>query len=240
MDLSRVILVAVGIVLVVYDVVGVCFLINDHAVVHSCRATDKDVHAIWPTNLWSYCLVSVLLGTLVAIVLIRTPFGETIERVRTHLTRIKGKKLADGLADERDNVKDIEITPRMKFGLTPNLPDWLFLCAGSSAFCTATILGVMAFWGYVELFMTRPVCSDKTVAFDEVQLWQFGRVTFFAQLVIAIVLSVVGMLYWSAPFVLELTFPEPRIVPTPRRLNGVYGATSPHPFPGSGQMPLRP
>lgn len=239
MDLSKIILIVLCILLFVYDAVGFYFLIKDYEVVHGCKATDEDVHAIWETNLWSYCLVSVLLGTFVAVLLIRTPFGKTVEAMQLHLAKMRGKKMADSRIDELEGLKEMEVTPRVKFGLLPNLPDWLFLCAGSAAFCTATVLGILAFWGYVELFMTRPVCSDRRVAFEELQLWQFGHVTFVGQVVVGITLSILGMAYWITPFLLELTFPEPRPV-VPRQPSMPYGAAAPTPYPGSSRTPTRP
>jgi len=130
-------------------------------------------------------------------------------------------------------MSDDALGGRTKFGLMPNLPDWLFLAVGSCCFLVAACLGILAFWGYVELFQARPHCSDINVAFEELHLWHFGRVTFFIQLVLSIALGVLGTVCWSVPFLLELSLPEPTVSVSGR---GPYGAAPGRPGPLAEQM----
>lgn len=223
----------VGALVVVYDVVGIIYLMKDYAVVHTCHASDEDVHAIWPTNLWTYCLVSVALGSVLAFLLLRAPWGRSKDAIELHVTRMRGGKLSKSRIDAVPNVSD-ELGGRPKFGLMPDLPDWLFLCVGSSCLIVSACLGVLAFWGYVELFEARPHCSDIRVAFEELHLWHFGRVTFFIQLVVSIILAVIGSICWAVPFLLELSSPRQEISVGPGR--GPYGAAPGRPGPLADQV----
>jgi len=223
-------IIVVAVVVVVYDVVGILFLMKDHDIVHTCHASDEDVHAIWPTNLWTYVLFSVILSSLLALMLLRAPWGKSVDAVELHISRLRGK-VSKARVDAP--ISDGVFGEKVKFGLMPNLPDWLFLCVGSCCFLVAGCLGILAFWGYVELFQARPHCEDVRVAFEELNLWHFGRVTFIIQVVMSIVLAVVGLVCWSVPFLLELTLPEPT-VSLPGR--GPYGAAPGRPGPLAEQV----
>jgi hypothetical protein len=224
-------LVIVAALVIIYDVFGIIFLVKDHDVVHTCHASDDDVHAIWSTNLWTYCLFSVILGSLLAVMLTRAPWMRSKDALDLHVSRLRGGKLSKGVIDPI-SMSDDAIGGRTKFGLMPNLPDWLFLCVGSCCLLVAGVLGLLAFWGYVELFQARPHCRDVKVAFEELHLWHFGRVTFIIQLVMSIMLAVIGAVCWAVPFLLELSLPEPT-VSLPGR--GPYGAAG-RPGPLADQM----
>merc|ERR1719171_1098119 len=94
-----------------------------------------------------------------------------------------------------------------KYGLMPTLPDWLFLWIGTAFLAGATVALVFAFWGYSELFMARSWCKDNKTAFQELDLWHFGRVNFVLQIVAGSILFLWGIMYWAAPFCLELSTP---------------------------------
>lgn len=217
---------------IVYDVVGVIYLIKDYDVVRTCKASDEDVHAIWSTSLWTYCLFSIILSSVFALMLSRAPWTRSIDAAELHLSRIGGGKVAKGRVDESP-INDDALGGRVKFGLMPSLPDWLFLCVGSCCFLVAACLGILAFWGYVELFQARPHCHDINVAFEELHLWHFGHVTFIVQLVVGVTLAVIGLICWALPFLFELSLPEPSVSPPTR---GPYGAAPGRPGPLADQM----
>lgn len=225
-------LIVVGVLVIAYDVCGIIFLIKDHDVVHTCHASDEDVHAIWSTNLWTYCCFSVILSSVLALMLTRAPWSRSRDAIELHVSRLRGSKVSKGRIDSTP-MSDDALGGRTRFGLMPNLPDWLFLCVGSCCLLVAGVLGILAFWGYVELFQARPHCSDIRVAFEELHLWHFGRVTFFIQLIMSIALAVVGAVCWAVPFLLELSLPEPT-VSVPGR--GPYGAANGRPGPLADQM----
>eukprot|EP00746_Dinoflagellata_sp_MGD_P165468 gnl/MRDRNA2_/MRDRNA2_94759_c0_seq1.p1 gnl/MRDRNA2_/MRDRNA2_94759_c0~~gnl/MRDRNA2_/MRDRNA2_94759_c0_seq1.p1 ORF type:complete len:236 (+),score=13.71 gnl/MRDRNA2_/MRDRNA2_94759_c0_seq1:140-847(+) len=228
-------LILVAALVIVYDVLGIIFLIKDHDVVHTCHASDEDVHAIWSTNLWMYCLISVILGSLLAIMLTRAPWARSKDAIELHVSKLRGGKLSKGRIDSTP-MSDDALGGRTKFGLTPNLPDWLFLGVGSCCLLVAGVLGILAFWGYVELFQARPHCSDIRVAFEELHLWHFGRVTFFIQLVMSIMLAVIGSVCWAIPFLLELSLPDPQVKVQFHPGQGPYGAAQGRPGPLADQM----
>lgn len=225
--------IVIGALVIVYDIVGIVFLMKDYDVVHTCHASDEDVHAIWPTNLWTYVFVSVFLSTVLAFMLLRAPWSRSKDAIDLHITRMRGGKLSKSRIDAVPIAEDA-LGGRSKFGLVPTLPDWLFLCVGSCCLVVAACLGILAFWGYAELFLARAHCSDIRVAFEELHLWHFGRVTFFIQMVVGIVLAIIGTVCWAVPFLLELSLPEQDISAVPGR--GPYGAAPGRPGPFADQM----
>lgn len=198
-----------GAALLAYDGLGILFLMRDRDVVHSCHASNSRVHAIWPTSLWVYVLFSLVFATLFTGVLMAVPLKRSIDAARKHLNRHH-----NGM--HKPDPRSAFNAPALKFGLLSTLPDWLFLWVGSALIMASMALMILAFWGYFELFMARPWCDDKKTAFEELDLWHFGRVTFFLQIVAGAILFLWGLLYWSAPFFLELTTPSS---PSPRLLD---------------------
>merc|ERR1719265_191427 len=102
-----------------------------------------------------------------------------------------------------------------RYGLMPSLPDWLFLWIGTALLAGATVALVFAFWGYSELFLARPWCKDNKTAFQELDLWHFGRVNFVLQIIAGLILFTWGILYWATPFFLELSTPVDNTPNTP-------------------------
>lgn len=185
--------------IVVYDVAGVIFLSRDEEVASHCRASNIKMHIIWPTTLWHYVAMSLVVTTVVGVFLaLFVPVGRSNEELRWHI------------ADMMQRNQSPRLMPMMvggrKFGLA--LPDWLLLSVGVAFVGAGIVVGLMAFWGYFEIFATRVWCDDKKTAFEELDLWKFARQTFLAQVSVAPVLFVVGFLHMVAPFFMELTLPS--------------------------------
>lgn len=174
-------------VLALYDVIGIYFLVKDYGVVHGCASSNRDVHIIWPTSLWSYVLASLVFITGFTFALAAMPMKKSVDAARKNFSA-KGRRINSA-----------------KYGLMPTLPDWLFLWIGTAFLAGATVAMVFAFWGYSELFMARPWCKDTKTAFEELDLWHFGRVNFILQIVAGSILFLWGIVYWAAPFCLELS-----------------------------------
>lgn len=183
--------------LVVYDIFGIFYLIQDYDVVHRCKASNDSVQVIWPTNLWVYVLLSTIMFTILTACLLVVPLRKSVEAIAKHTSR--GKK------GKRSSEFSLTGRSVLKYGLLPSLPDWLFLAHGSALMAVAMVFGILAFCGYFELFMARSWCEDKTAAFEELDLWHFGRVSFFAQIVSGSILFLWGVVYWAMPFWFELT-----------------------------------
>lgn len=181
------------IALVIYDGFGIWFLCRDYSTVQECHASNRDAHAIWPTNLWTYVLFSVITVSFASLIIIAAPLGRSVEA---------GRKTVKRNASPRDTEE--ALGRRTKFGLIPSRPDWLFLWIGSILICIGLVFAIVGFWGYWELFMARPWCSSNKAAFSELDLWHFGRLSFFLQIVASILLFMWGIAYWSAPCLFEL------------------------------------
>lgn len=196
-------------ILAVYDCFGVFFLVHDYDVVHDCQASNRDVHVIWPTNLWFYVLVSVVTATVFTLGLLAVPLGKSFESVEKRLNNKGKKKGRRGMNSE----VGFNGQPVVKYGLLmPSLPDWMFLMHGTALIGASLFLGILAFGGYFELFMSRSWCKDKTSAFEELDLWHFARVTFFMQAILGSILFLWGIVWWAMPIWFDLTEPD--------RLNG--------------------
>lgn len=190
--------IVVAAISAVYDIFGIWFLIKDYDVVHSCKASNPDVHVVWTTNLWVYVLLSVLLSILFTIGIFMVPFRKSADAIQKQL---KGRR--------RPPRDELDGRSRVKYGYLPSLPDWLLLAHGTALIMGSLLLGILAFCGYTELFVARPWCEDKSTAFEELDLWHFGRLTFFLQLIFSIVLFLCGVCYWMMPFFFELNEPDP-------------------------------
>jgi len=192
--------VAVAVPVAIYDIVGTYYLWKDFDVVVNCKASNVDVHVIWPTNLWVYILLSVIITSLstVALLLISIPQGlKAIKRFN------KQRRRKGGYWDENQ-----------RYGLADDLPDWLFLMHGTALLFISMMHALLAFMGYFELFSARPWCEDKKTAFEELSLWHFGRVTFVLQIVFAALFFLWGTFYWAMPFFFEILEPDPAQVDT--------------------------
>lgn len=178
---------------VIYDGLGILFLCRDYSTVQECRASNKDSHAIWPTSLWTYVLFSLIAATFATLMIIAAPISRSVET---------GRKTIKRNASPRDGSE--LLGRRSKYGLVPARPDWLFLWIGSIMICISLVFALIAFWGYWELFMARPWCATNKAAFEELDLWHFGRVSFILQIIAGLCLFMWGVAYWSAPCLFEL------------------------------------
>lgn len=173
-----------------YDVMGILFLVRDGDVMRFCRATSSKVHVIWQTSLWTYVLASLVAATMVA-------FGMTflvpVQRTNSELRRYLSGISKGHLGTNRSPYQ--------------SLPDWDLLAIGAAFIASGLYLCLMAFWGYFELFVARVWCDDKKTAFEELDLWKFGRVSFWMQAIGGIVVITSGVLYLIMPFVMELLSP---------------------------------
>lgn len=176
-----------------YIAIGAYYLYNDYDVVHSCKASNEQVHIIWPTSLWTYVLFSLCFAGAFAVMLLMMPIRQSFQKMKPE----KPKYVRGGSGQK--------LAPQApKFGILPNLPDWLFLVVGSAMMFQSIAICMLAFWGYAELFLARPWCEDKKTAFEELDLWYFGQVTLFLQIGVGILTFCWAMLYWAIPFCFEL------------------------------------
>jgi len=179
--------------LAIYVGIGVLYLSRDYATVQNCHASNKDAHAIWPTSLWTYVLFSLVTATFASLLIVVAPLSRSVEAGRKTMKRNASPREPNELLGRRT-----------KYGLVPARPDWLFLWIGSIMICISLVFAIIAFWGYWELFMARPWCTKTTAAFEELDLWHFGRVSFILQIVASIMLFLWGVAYWSAPCLFEI------------------------------------
>lgn len=186
-------------VVAVYDVLGVVFLVRDANVMSFCRPSSDRVHVVWQTSLWTYVLASLVFTTSVACMLtFVVPVGRTNSEVQKHMS---------GVASGHGGTSYMSMN--VSGGRKPfqQLPDWDLLAVGSAFISAGLLLGLMAFWGYFELFVARVWCDDKKTAYEELDLWKFGRFSFWGQAIGGVVLFVAGFLYLTVPFLMELTSP---------------------------------
>lgn len=182
-------------ILFVYDGIGALFLVRDYGVVSSCRASNSSAHAVWPTSLWTYVLFSLIFTSVFGAALALLPVKRTLDAARKHIKGGRSRMANDAFS--------------LKYGLLATLPDWLFLWVGSVLILASLGMFILAFWGFFELFMARPWCDGQKTAFEELDLWYFGRVTFVLQIIIGTILLLWGILYWGAPMFLEATMITP-------------------------------
>lgn len=181
----------------IYDGIGIYFLVKDYDVVHSCHASNRKVHVVWNTNVWIYVLASVILATGCLVVLLLVPLKKGFQHLQKQMRKYKRPPRKNGL-----NAKPI------KWGLVDGLPDWLFLMHGFAMMLLAVVFGIVAFCGYYELFAARPWCDNPKTAFEELDIWHFGRITYWMQLVLTVVFFLWGLSWWAMPFIFELSQAE--------------------------------
>lgn len=189
--------ISVAIVSLIYSGIGIWFLVKDYEVVHGCKASNRDVHVVWPTNLWVYVLLSIALAVVFSVTVFLVPFRKSVDAIQKQM---RGRRRT-----QRDEISG---RPKLKYGYMPSLPDWLLLAHGTALIVGSLLMGILAFCGYVELFLARPWCEDKSAAFEELDLWHFGRVTFFLQLIFTVIFFLSGMCYWMMPLFFELNEPD--------------------------------
>lgn len=190
-------LLLLGVLILVYDICAIVFLARDHDVVHSCHASTQGVHVIWKTNLWVWLLISMLTTTLAGAAMSFLPAGKALDALRRHGRRrqkMQRRRLGD---------MDGESQRPVRFG--DDLPDWIFLSQGTALLCGASVFFILAFCGYFELWASKPWCEDRKTAFEELDIWFFGRFSFFLQIVLGSILLVFGIVNWIIPFCLEAT-----------------------------------
>lgn len=195
--------------LFIYVAMGITFLVRDHLVVSRCHPSNDSVHVIWETSLWTYVLWSVIFAVGdCAMFLMLQPVLRVVEALQKVQESRKKQRDHDRGPFSIDSEFDMMQRRRARFGITDDLPDWIFLLHGTAFMALATATGILAMFGYYELWVAKPWCEDRNAAFEELDLWYFGRATFYFQLISVTFLSVLGVLFWSLPFTLELTDPE--------------------------------
>lgn len=209
--------------LCIYVAMGITFLVRDHHVVSRCHPSNDSVHVIWETSLWTYVLWSVIFAVGdVAMFLTLQPVLRVVEALqKVQESRRKHRDNVDKIGPfSFDSELDMMQRRRARFGIMDDLPDWIFLLHGTAFLALATATGILAMFGYYELWAAKPWCEDRNAAFEELDLWYFGRATFYFQLISVTFLSVLGILFWALPFTLELSDPDPErapILPNQRR-----------------------
>lgn len=212
------------------------FLVADYNVISDCNLSGR---VVWPTTLWHYVLLSALAGPAVAFTLYSAPLHRTFEAVQM-------------LAAARNFPELLEDSTPRKFGIQPSMPDWLLMCCGAWLVGVGCFLEILAYWGYCELFLTRAMCSDIHVVYEEISLWGFGKFTWVLQVFMGGLFVLFGASCWGSPVLLEVRFPSatgrlpsgaPHSPPTPPSPPGgerytpvqSYGATQRQLPPPGGQ-----
>lgn len=176
-----------------YDVVGAYFLWSDYRVVHNCSVASQLDRGLWPwTNLWMFILASLVLLTLLVGIFIASPVTSSVEEAWRFICRRKPGLEVGPKAGRRPN------------GNTKESQDFLFLWNGCLDAATALLLGIFAYWGYNELYVDRPWCRDRDIAFAETHLWRFGQFTLVLECILGALALAGCFFFWSLPFCFEL------------------------------------
>lgn len=192
--------------LLTYTIVGIVHLARDYIVVHRCHSS-TNVHVIWQTSLWTYVLSSLILAGFGSIVLLYLPFGRVVEAFEHQISSRRRRKKNSSAYTMEDEFERMQ-RRRTRFGVMDELPDWMFLLVGTVMMGLAVVTFIFAMFGYSELYLAHPWCEDKHAAFEELNLWHFGRFTFIVQLCLGILFSIMGVLFWAMPCIFELIDPD--------------------------------
>jgi len=191
--------------LLAYCTCGIVYLTKDYMAVHRCHSS-SNVHIIWETSLWIYVLLSLIFSGITVVVLFSLPFARVVDAFHYQMEsrRVKQKPLSSSWEDEFERMQ----RRRTRFGVMDELPDWIFLLIGTAMMGLAVATFILAMFGYSELYLAHPWCEDKSAAFEELDLWRFGHVTFILQLCLGVFFSVMGVCFWALPLIFELIDPE--------------------------------
>lgn len=191
----------VSVVVLLYEIVGLYFLVLDRQVVEGC-SVERGI--VWSVTLWHYILASLIFAPLGTFLILRLPHRRMAESVDLHCRRWNLDEPA-----LREHFRHDEKTSN-KFGFTASMPDWLFMAMGTVMLFVAMVLALLAFWGHSQLFVLRTQCKDISIAFKEIGLWRFGLLTFVLQVILGGFLALCSLLFLAAPFCLEATLPPRR------------------------------
>lgn len=175
----------------VYSLSALYYLFMDYNTIRDCNTGGR---VIWPTTLWHYVLVSMIAGPVAVFALYGAPLHRTFEAVQMLSAARKFPELLE------------DATPR-KFGIQPSMPDWLLMCCGAWFVGVGSCCEVLAYWGYFELFLTKAVCRNISLVYEQIDLWRFGKVTWVLQAVAGGLFVLLGLLCWVSPLVLEAMMP---------------------------------
>jgi len=217
---SLVFTAVVAVALFIYSTAAIVFLVRDFETVSQCHASSMVMHAVWETNLWTYVLISLLFTLAGGALLLSLPAHKVVDVFRRQL-ELRSERRATSkhpftMEDEFDRVQ----RRKARFGIMDDLPDWIFLLHGMVMLSVATVTAMLALFGYFELYVAKPWCEDRRVAFEEMDLFHFARVTFFMQIGSTMFFAAAGVLFWTMPFLFELTDPDqtaPLVAQTTRR-----------------------
>lgn len=192
----------VSVVVLLYEIVGLYFLVLDREVVEGC-SVERGI--VWSVTLWHYILASLLFAPLGTFLILRLPHRRIAESVDLHRRRWSLDEPA-----LREHFRHEEKSSAGKFGFTASMPDWLFMAMGTVMLFVAMVLALLAFWGHNQLFVLKTQCKDISIAFKEIGLWRFGLLTFVLQVILGAFLALFSLLFLAAPFCLEATLPPRR------------------------------
>lgn len=192
--------------LVVYAAVGTVLLAMDHDVVSGCHPSDPHAHIIWHTDIWMYILVSIVVACvfalwLVSLAVFKPPGAPEDSPPLCGLAR----RLLWGDSLVWDDSEPL---------------DWRLMWGGLTLSGVSILLAILAFWGYVEVYVANPWCDNKAVVWHELELVRFGHATFWLQFVCAVLFFTAGWTCWFLPFALEAK----RLMTEDVAGNGTYGS----------------
>lgn len=187
--LTRGLEVGTALTLVVYAALGIVYLAMDHDVVTGCHPSNTHVHIVWATDIWVYVLVSIVIACVLALwLIVLATFKQPGAPGEVSPWCGVARRLLWGDSFVWDDTEPL---------------DWRLLWGGLTLSCLGILLSVLAFWGYVEVYLANPWCDNKAVVWEELDLVGFGRVTFWLQLVFAAFFLAAGWISWVLPFALE-------------------------------------
>jgi len=208
-SLHRLVSGVVLLIAVVYSCIGVAYLSRDYDVVHGCHASSSSVHVVWETNVWTYVLISIFFALACGVIAVTLPSPRVVEVFKRQFEiRARRRSMPQPLIVSMEDEFEKLQRRKARFGIMDDLPDWIFLMQGLVALSVSTAAALLAFFGYYELYVAKPWCEDRHTAFEQLDLWYFGRFTLYCQVISAVLLLILGLSLWAMPFMFELADPS--------------------------------
>jgi len=189
---TRAVLGVIGVILTVYCCVAGVLIQRHGPMADTCK--NQSERQLFPTTISDYVLTSALAFVVIYAVRFVTPIFDAVEALVTSLRRLREK---DAFIPFNTSGR-----PKVRYGVQPNLPDWLLLAVGVYLLFEALVYSLLAFWGYHQLFRVDPWCVGL-VQYEEIPLWEFGHTTQIIQVALAVVCGISGTACLLSPIWLE-------------------------------------
>jgi len=182
-----------GSLLVIYVSLAIVFIFEYGPIADTCQETVDSAHPVWTTSLKGYIQGSAIAFVACFALGFLSPVVDASDALQTSWTRLKKGEPWSDFGDGR---------PQPRYGVTPRLPDWLFLSTGAFFLFHGLVISIFAYWGYHELYSTDPHCVGFT-EYRDIPIWEFGQATLHIQFMVAGGYFSLGFLSLMAPLWLE-------------------------------------